>query len=130
MIVYDQYPPVALMATADADPIRAAGVVFPPVAVCLSTERTPLVSWNTPRLPPPLAKARWHDSLACEPVGYPISLDRAVRTCRSTQRGERALHCLNAPTCNLHLSAKHISYAVGGNWYGGITGQWFLHGSA
>ena len=59
--------------------------------------------------PPSLIKARWHTRLSFKPVGYPVSVDRAVQTCRSIRRGGRAVHCPDplTTTCDLHPSAKH-----------------------
>ena len=59
--------------------------------------------------PPSFARTRLHRRLPFKPVGYPVSVDRAVQTCRSIRRGGRAVHCPDplTTTCDLHPSAKH-----------------------
>ena len=59
--------------------------------------------------PPSLARTRRHRRLSFKPVGYPVSVDQAVQTCRSIRRGGRAVHCPDplTATCDLHPSAKH-----------------------
>ena len=107
-------------------PVSVVGVVFPPSARRPGRRANTVgIRERSAAFPPSLIKARWHTRLSFKPVGYRFS---PTRRCRHAdlpiEEGEPCTVPMHSPRLATYIrSAEHISCAVGGWWYGGISGH-------
>ena len=74
--------------------------------------------------PPSLARTRWHRRLSFKPVGYPVTgPGGADMPIYPTRRASRALTRPTHRDLRLTSECQAQSCAVGGWWYGGISGH-------
>ena len=74
--------------------------------------------------PPSLARTRWHRRLSFKPIGYPVTgPGGADMPIYPTRRASRALSRSTHHDLRLTSECEAQSCAVGGWWYGGISGH-------